>query len=482
MSCTQQVVEQRIARRRDQEAKAVDLRRRLAQSQILHGQATGEARAEGLRRARSEAAERRELYMDYEITRQMQEKAKLFQISQFEDRIADELAKRKAVQQREAMDRRRICDGSEELRQLKERLHMAKVNKERAHQLLEIQVRKERDRLIEHKFAENMANHVLEQAELEHKLVIEKDKQRQRVKSINQQQIAMKEAQRDEAMQEYQRERAEVDNLVAQIIDENERERKAKEEKQAESRQLLQNFLVEQQQRQIQKLAEEQEENERIEAYARMKRQQEEKLAAEKEERELEKKRLMNKMVGQMEAKSKEKEMLEYLCNELHFEELEAKSRRQEEQRARKILEDKEELKMACEVQQRAKDEKLAQARAEEEKLRAEMMQKFAEDDRLEQLNDHKRRLKLEAHKRETERLLQIRRETYEMARQKEREEMEALKKDEHQREAVIQAERKRIIEEHARELRNFLPPGTLQSSEDLKLVYGSDRAVEVAY
>ena len=29
------------------------------------------------------------------------------------------------------MDRRRICDGSEELRTLKERLHMAKVNKAR---------------------------------------------------------------------------------------------------------------------------------------------------------------------------------------------------------------------------------------------------------------------------------------------------------------------------------------------------------------
>ncbi len=28
------------------------------------------------------------------------------------------------------MDRRRICDGSDELRALKERLHMAKVNKE----------------------------------------------------------------------------------------------------------------------------------------------------------------------------------------------------------------------------------------------------------------------------------------------------------------------------------------------------------------
>ncbi|CAE7716280.1 MNS1 [Symbiodinium pilosum] len=117
--------------------------------------------------------------------------------------------------------------------------------------------------------------------------------------------------------------------------------------------------------------------------------------------------------------------------------------------------------------------------------MRAEMMQKFAEehsDDRLEQLNDNKRRLKLEAHKRETERLLQIRREMYDLARQQEREEAEAMKKDEHLRQEVIQAERKRIIEEHARELRNFLPPGTLKSSEDMKLVYGSDQAVAMAY
>merc|ERR1712061_894433 len=121
------------------------------------------------------------------------------------------LTRRKAAQQRDDMEKKRICDGSEELRALKERLHMAKVNKERAQQLLEIEVRKEKDRLQEHAIAEFMNNERLEHQELEHKLNIEKSKQRERVKHINQQQIAMKEAQREEAMQEYVKEKAQVE-------------------------------------------------------------------------------------------------------------------------------------------------------------------------------------------------------------------------------------------------------------------------------
>jgi sortase (surface protein transpeptidase) len=52
---------------------------------------------------------------------------------------------------------------------------------------------------------------------LEHKLEIEKMKQRERVKQINQQQIAMREAGREEAMQEYQKEKSQVDELVSRI-------------------------------------------------------------------------------------------------------------------------------------------------------------------------------------------------------------------------------------------------------------------------
>merc|ERR1712083_1079113 len=197
---------------------------------------------------------------------------------------ANELASRKAMQLRESMDKRRICDGREELRALKERLHMAKVNKERSQQLLEIEVRNERHRLQEQAIAEYMNNERLEHIELEHKLNIEKSKQRERVKHINQQQIAMKEAQKEGAHAEYLKEKDQVNELVNKIAREDEEEYNAREEKKKESREMLQRFMVEQklQQQALEKA--EQDENDRIEQFARDKRAREEKLAAEKAE------------------------------------------------------------------------------------------------------------------------------------------------------------------------------------------------------
>merc|ERR1712151_1448004 len=237
---------------------------------------------EAKRRARSEAAERREMFADYAYVKGEQDKARRTQIAYFEEHLANELASRKAQALRDDMDKRRICDGSEELRALKERLHMAKVNKERAQQLMEISVRKEKDRFIDHKVAEHMENERLEHIELEHKLNIEKSKQRERVKHINQQQIAMKEAQKEEAHAEYLREKDQVAELVNKIAREDEEEYNAREEKKKESREMLQRFMVEQKEQQLALERAEQEENDRIEQFARDKRAREEKLAAEK--------------------------------------------------------------------------------------------------------------------------------------------------------------------------------------------------------
>merc|ERR1719183_3176464 len=161
--------------------------------------------------------ERRDLFMDYNHVKGAQERERKRLVTEAEERLADEIGRRNADRTRKEQDRRRICDGSEELRALKERLHAAKVNKERAQQLWEIEVRKEKERRLEHAVAEHMEDERLEHIELEHKLEIEKMKQRERVKVINQQQIAMKEAQREEAMQEYVKEKAAVKELVDRI-------------------------------------------------------------------------------------------------------------------------------------------------------------------------------------------------------------------------------------------------------------------------
>jgi len=471
MFVTKGYVEHRVEKRRQQEAKDLDLRRKLTEHNLMAGHGLAATRVEAKRRARSEAAERRELFMDYSYATAQQQKAKQSQIAQFEEYLADELSRRKAEQMRQDMDRRRICDGSEELRSLKERLHVAKVNKERAMQLMQKQVNHEEDRLHEMHIAEHMENERLEHVELEHKLNLEKCNQRERVKVINQQQIAMKEDQRQEALHEYLSERDQVNALVAKIAEEDATEFATRQAKQEETKASLRNFMVEQKlNMEAQELAE-REEFEAIEKYAADKRAREAKLAAEKEEQEREKARVLNKMLGQMEARNNEVRELEQLRNDLHLEELEEESRRREEMQMRKKLEDKEEMRQAYAHQMKLKEEKMARERDEEEKIRESLMKKFAEDDRLEQLSEQKRRMKVEAHKREAQRLLNLRREMYEQQRESERAHDVHLRQEEGKRQAIIEEERRRLLAEHGPELMDFLPKFTLETPDDYALL-----------
>jgi len=391
--------------------------------------------------------------------------------------LADEIARRNAHNTRQEQDRRRICDGSEELRALKERLHAAKINKERAQQLHQIEVRKEGDRRIDHVMAEYMNNERLDHIELEHKLEIEKMKQRERVKVINQQQIAMKEAQRDEAMQEYVKERNQVEELVAKIQSEDDEENAARAQKQAESKEMLIRFKIEQAERQEEQERAEEEENQKIAQYAADKAAREERIAGEKAIAEKEKERIQLKIVAAAEKGNKEKEELENLRNDLHHEEHEHEARRREELQQRKKLEDREEMKMASIVQMEMQEKKKAAALVEEERIRVVLLAKFAEDDRIEQMSEHKRRMKVEAHKREADRLLEMRKESYDAQRDAERGHEEKMRGEESTRQGIIEEERQRLLRDHAVPLRNFLPKGTFQTKADYDFVFTGSQA-----
>jgi len=473
MSGTKQYVEQRIMKRRAQEAKDGDLRRKLTENNIIAGHGRSEFRVEGMRRARSEAAERRDLFADYTYVRGEQEQERRRQVAQFEEHLADELSRRKAAQLRDDMDRRRICDGSEELRSLKERLHMAKVNKERAQQLMDQQVRAEGERLLQHKIDEHMEDERLEHQELEHKLSIEKAKQRERVKRINQQQIASQEAAKQAAFEEYLKDRDQVLEVVEKIAAEDAEDLASQRRKKAEAIVAMEKFMVEQKARQEAAERAEADENARIEEFARQKREQEERLAEEKALAEREKARLVGQIVGGMEKETRAKEEFERLRNDLHLEELEAESRRREEMQMRKKLEDMEEMKIAYTHQMKLREQSKAARQEEEERVREQLLKKFAEDDRIEQMNEQRRRLKQEAHKREAQRLVELRRRMYEEARQAERDQDDRLRDDEARRHVVIEEERRRLLREHAAELIDFLPKGTLETVDDYALLKG---------
>jgi cell division protein FtsN len=103
------------------------------------------------------------------------------------------------------------------------------------------------------------------------------------------------------------------------------------------------------------------------------------------------------------------------------------------------------------------------------------MMEKFADDERIEQMSAAKKRERQMAHRRETERLLEQRREMFEKERQIEIQAQEEQKQVERYRRTVIEQERQRLLLEHAAQLREFLPRGVLKTREDVELVFGKD-------
>ena len=102
-------------------------------------------------------------------------------------------------------------------------------------------------------------------------------------------------------------------------------------------------------------------------------------------------------------------------------------------------------------------------------------MAKFAEDDRIEQMNaERRRRMKIE-HRDEVHRLLAERRALYQRERQLELQERDEELRQEQERLAIVEAERERLLKDYARKLRDYLPRGVLRNQADHKLVFGEE-------
>eukprot|EP00746_Dinoflagellata_sp_MGD_P160687 gnl/MRDRNA2_/MRDRNA2_87556_c0_seq1.p1 gnl/MRDRNA2_/MRDRNA2_87556_c0~~gnl/MRDRNA2_/MRDRNA2_87556_c0_seq1.p1 ORF type:complete len:495 (-),score=185.18 gnl/MRDRNA2_/MRDRNA2_87556_c0_seq1:9-1493(-) len=471
MSQMRRFVEQRITKDREAQAKTQYIRNHLVEHNILAGHGRADLRVEAKRRAREQETERRELFNDYTFVKGEQDRERKGQIAEMESRFAAEIERRKAESIREEQNRKRICESSEELRALKEKLHAAQVNKHRAAQMMEWQARQNHEKMREQKIAEHMETERMEHQELERKLDLEKAKQRYRVKEIIQEQICQKEALRDEANQEYMKEKGQVESLVRRIQEEDEMEIAARRMKQTEQKEILAQWMAERQARQQEMIKNEQDENNRIEAYAAEKRNMEESLAAEKERQEIEKRKVLMKMIGDQEAKNKEAAELEKLRNDLYQEELEAEHRRREDLQMRKRLEDRKEMMTAYAYQMNVKKEKEELEKQEEAAFRDQLMQKFLQDERLEKMNADRRRRMIQQHKKEVERLLQERRKMYEAERNQEMEERNQAAAEEEQRQLVIEQERQRLLAVHAQPLKDFLPKGTLERESDLDIV-----------
>lgn len=118
----------------------------------------------------------------------------------------------------------------------------------------------------------------------------------------------------------------------------------------------------------------------------------------------------------------------------------------------------RQDLLNAKAYQERLKEERQAEERRMEDEFKLKLMQKFADDERLEQMNAQKRRMRELEHKREIERLWQEKLNIYRAQREIELEEKRQKEEVERTKAIIVDQEKERLLREHGLILQQYHP------------------------
>ncbi|KAJ8323485.1 hypothetical protein QVD99_006967 [Batrachochytrium dendrobatidis] len=388
----------------------------------------------------------------------------------FEEELIEEMGRIQHERVKEQKLRQSIRENSVELRELEKKLNYAYMNKERSLQLQEKQLISKQSKIQEDTVIAEMNAHSYKE------YAKEVDKQRKAQErnieyhqALNNQ-LAEAEVKKQQEYEQFLKEKAVVDEIVKRILEENERESNLRLEKQNETKQFIEAFMKEREHWRQMEQERQNLENQRIQEYAHLQYQREALLENKRQTVAAGKNAIYDKLAAEIQFKEKEKLELEELRIDLAQEEQEAVARKRDqdtlEQRIRKRLE----LIDAYQMQMQDKRRRMEEERVDEEQFRHKMMLKFAEDDKLDQINQQKRRMKQIEHKRAVDALVEDRhrraQEDIENQRIVAQKEIEIEK----YRQTVIEQERQRLLLEHASKLVGFLPKGVLRDEKDLGL------------
>ncbi|KAL8450600.1 hypothetical protein Emed_002472 [Eimeria media] len=395
-------IERLIERNREQEERNNALKKTVEERLHVFNSARSDARVEALRRRRATEADLRELALDMAFTveeQQMQQKVKG---EELQARIASQLEKQQQERQIAELQKQQICMESAELRKLKEQLTAAQVNRERAAQVLERQLRDADAALIDARLDLEMEEKRLAECEESRRKELDRRLQQRRIGCDLVAQIEARErARQEEKASEYEREKQQVGEVVASLLKELEDEKRQIMERRQRHADIFEETTRERaRQKQLSQEQKIREENE-IKEYLEMQRQRAEDLAREKELVRKEKARVLNELLQSQIQKQQEQTDYAQLVADLYEYEREEQERRKEEAQRQKREEEKALLSVAFKEQMEEKERKRQASLAEEAQFRRELYAKFAKEAKLEQLSQQKRMQAISEHNRQ---------------------------------------------------------------------------------
>ncbi|KAL0040762.1 hypothetical protein WJX79_004724 [Trebouxia sp. C0005] len=403
-------------KRREQDYARQELSTYYAQQKAIDTASTAAAKIEG----RSRQREAQERQAEAALLQSTQQALYMHQLkrtkAEEEERIAAVLQQRMRESERSAKELQQLRNESAELRDLQEKIKTAKVVMGRAMQLQEHHMMQQREQEYNQALDQSMDDQRLQALQATAAAEAERKANSSKARVELEEQMKERQVLQLQQQAEFARERAQVDAVVASIEEEDRREAAARKAQQVATRDYVQSFVEEQQRLKQQRQQQLDAEDARIQDYLRERQAREDQEAARKAGKKEVADRIYERLKGQAQAEAATREEEDRLVNLLRAEEEAERARSEAEARRQKQERAKLDMLAANERQMQLKAERTAREKAEEDEFRRQTMERFAEQDRLEQMNAQKRRLKVAQHAREVERLIQEKREMYEAA------------------------------------------------------------------
>ncbi|NXT57095.1 MNS1 protein, partial [Pluvianellus socialis] len=358
-----------------------------------------------------------------------------------------------------------------ELRELEKKLKSAYMNKERAAQIAEkaaIQYEKmKREAEIAQKMEEEYERVRREESSAELRRNEEKRVYQQELEK----QLEEQERKKQDAYEEFLREKLTIDEIVRKIYEEDQTEKQLKLDKMRATQTYIEEFKKEQAIWRRRKQEEMEEENRKIMEFANIQQQREEDRMAKVRDTEEKKQRLQSTIAQNLEREQQKRAELEQIRQELYLEEQAETERKKEMAEIEKRIRQRLDLRQTYEEQLAMKKVARQAVQEEEEAFRQQMLAKFAEDDRIEQMNAQKRRMKQLEHRRAVEKFLEDRRQQFIADKERELEERKLEERRQENIRAIVEEERQKLLKEHASKLLGYLPPGVIKDEDDINML-----------
>ena len=390
-------------------------------------------------------------------------------IDDLQDVFGKNFQQQRSYENGQRLQKEIIINDSDEIKELKDAIEHAKLNKVLSRQMNQNLILRKQKLIKEAEEEELVLKEIEDQKKKDE---IEKEKKKiefLKNREINLQQIREKKLQQEEAEKEYERDKKLVDDIVNKMIEEDIAVKKEDQRKKEINKLYMQNAykerdIIKQKEAEKEKLQEE-----AIQKYHESVALREKHVAQKKNDLQKQKDKIFNKLCEEEAKRKAEQDYWDTVRSELHMEQDYKKTKLKEKEEEEKRQKMKDDVINSALKQMQFKEMKKKEEEANDAAFREKLLEKYAQDEKLEKEKQEKQRQQLidiqnAIKKQKEEKYFQ-----YQKQREKELNEYNKYKQEQDAKKYIIEQEKIRLLKENEELLKKYYPIGYYKAKDSLK-------------